>query len=75
MTLDAKTLAWLRKDREEKEQACRTRCEAHAPERTPQAGLDAMWNHAWEEGHSEGYARVEDIYQDLCDIVRACQKG
>lgn len=30
---------------------------------------DAAFEWAWGEGHSEGYHRVADIYEDLADFV------
>lgn len=28
-----------------------------------------VWNRAWEEGHSEGYERVEQCFEDLATLV------
>lgn len=34
-----------------------------------QRSRDVIYNKAWEDGHSNGFASVESEYQDLLDIV------
>ena len=33
----------------------------------PQKMRDNLWDYAWEEGHSEGYGRVEQVYDELIE--------
>jgi hypothetical protein len=53
------------------ENAERRRMEAaHGTEAMVATVRDLIWDKAWEDGHSEGYHRVEDIYEDLADLAK-----
>ena len=28
-----------------------------------------VWAKAWNEGHSEGYGRIEDVFTEYCDFI------
>ncbi|WP_020142310.1 hypothetical protein [Terracoccus sp. 273MFTsu3.1] len=34
-----------------------------------------IFDKAWSDGHSEGYHRVEEIYEEIADIVRVVVDG
>ena len=33
----------------------------------PQKMRDNLWDYAWDDGHSEGYERVEQVYDELVE--------
>lgn len=43
--------------------------EYNTKESFSQSILDAIYNKAWEKGHSDGFVRVEKEYLDALDIV------
>jgi len=45
---------------------------AHLPG-VPEAVTNAVFNYAWQEGHSSGEHEVEQIYVELADIVKLMQ--
>lgn len=47
---------------------------AHGTAAMPEKVRDLIWDTAWEDGHSEGYHRVEDIYEDLADLAKLAVK-
>lgn len=71
--MSPKTEKELRLIEERNERAAqRRRMEAeHGIAAMPDNVRDLIWERAWEDGHSEGYHRVEDIYEDLAEIAKA----
>ena len=51
------------------EQALKAKLETEFAEGWGPATKKAVWNYAWEEGHSSGYSEVRIYYENLAGVV------